>query len=174
MSTWLCKYEIEQMRQRDAIQGYVITELTDANWEANGLMSMWRKPKVFAEELASLQQDDLLMADFHTHNFTAGAAIELPLVLSHYSTVSLAGAAVEWQTSDGQSGALPLTATPEPGGVSVVGTLHFKAAQAEAAAPEFLRLQVVSPGGKRWRRTAMVSQSILQQRNHPRSRCTIR
>ena len=80
------KYEIEQMRQRDTIQGYVITELTDANWEANGLMSMWRQPKVFADELGKLQQDDLVMANFATHNFTAGSPVELPLVVSHYST----------------------------------------------------------------------------------------
>ena len=63
------------MRQRNSIQGYVITELTDANWEANGLMSMWRQPKSFAEELGRLQQDDLVMANFATHNFTTGAAV---------------------------------------------------------------------------------------------------
>ena len=72
------KYEIEQMRQRNSIQGYVITELTDANWEANGLMSMWRQPKTFAGELGQLQQDDLVMANFATHNFTAGAAVDAP------------------------------------------------------------------------------------------------
>ncbi len=101
------KYEIEQMRQRDTIQGYVITELTDANWEANGLMSMWRQPKAFADELGKLQQDDLVMANFATHNFTAGSPVELPLVVSHYSTASLKGATILWQTSDGQSGHLP-------------------------------------------------------------------
>ncbi len=45
------KYEIEQMRQQNSIQGYVITELTDANWEANGLMSMWRQPKTFRRRI---------------------------------------------------------------------------------------------------------------------------
>jgi hypothetical protein len=141
------KYEIEQMRQRDTIQGYVITELTDANWEANGLMSMWRKPKVFAEELGKLQQDDLVMANFAGHNFTAGSPVELPLMVSHYSTASLDGATIQWQTSDGQSGVLPLSNTPGPGGVAPEGTLQFKAAQAAAATPEFLRLQLVSAAG---------------------------
>ena len=122
------KYEIEQMRQRNSIQGYVITELTDANWEANGLMSMWRQPKTFAEELGKLQQDDLVMANFATHNFAAGAAVELPLVVSHYSTAVLEGATILWQTSDGQSGTLPLSKTPGQGGVATEGTLQFKAA----------------------------------------------
>ncbi len=142
------QYEIEQMRHYAPIQGYVVTEFTDANWEANGLMSMWRKPKAFAEDLHALQQDDVVMADFPTHNFTAGAAVELPLTLSHYSTVPLTGAAIEWQTSDGQSGTVPVTAAPDPGGVSSVGTLQFKAAPAQAATAEFLRLQLVSSDGK--------------------------
>ena len=141
------KYEIEQMRQRNSIQGYVITELTDANWEANGLMSMWRQPKSFAGELGQLQQDDLVMANFATHNFTTGAAVEVPLMVSHYSTSVLEGAAILWQTSDGQSGTLPLSKTPGPGEVATEGTLHFKAPQVDAAAPEFLRLQLVNAAG---------------------------
>jgi Glycosyl hydrolases family 2, sugar binding domain/Glycosyl hydrolases family 2/Glycosyl hydrolases family 2, TIM barrel domain len=141
------KYEIEQMRQRDTIQGYVITELTDANWEANGLMSMWRQPKKFAQALGKLQQDDVVMANFATHNFTAGSPVELPLMVSHYSTASLAGATVLWQTSDGQSGVLPLPKIPQPSAVATEGTLQFKAASVNAPAPEYLRLQLVSPTG---------------------------
>jgi hypothetical protein len=141
------KYEIEQMRQQASIQGYVITELTDANWEANGLMSMWRRPKAFAEDLGKLQQDDLVMANFATHNFASGAAVELPLAVSHYSTADLAGATIQWQTTDGQTGGLPLEKIPAPGGVAAEATLHFKAAPAEAVTPQYLRLQLVSAGG---------------------------
>ena len=141
------KYEIEQMRQRNTIQGYVITELTDANWEANGLMSMWRQPKVFARELGNLQQDDVIMASLKTHNFTAGSPVELPLVVSHYSTASLDQATIEWQTSDGQSGTMPLSEIPQPGGVAMQGALHFKAAQVEAPAAEFIRVELVNAAG---------------------------
>jgi hypothetical protein len=141
------KYEIEQMRQRDTIQGYVITELTDANWEANGLMTMWRKPKVFADELSKLQQDDVVMANFATHNFTAGSPVELPLMVSHYSAAELEGSTILWQTSDGQSGMMPLSQTPLPGGVAAQGTLQFKAAPVSAATLEYLRLQWVSSTG---------------------------
>jgi hypothetical protein len=141
------KYEIEQMRQRNSIQGYVVTELTDANWEANGLMTMWRRPKTFAEELGKLQQDDLVMANFATHNFAAGATVEVPLVVSHYSTASLKGAMIAWQTSDGQSGTMPLGKTPGEGEVATEPILHFKAASVNAPAPEFLRLQLTSAAG---------------------------
>jgi hypothetical protein len=110
-------------------------------------MSMWRQPKSFARELAHLQQDDLVMASFATHNFVAGSAVELPLLVSHYSTVALDGATIQWQTSDGQSGVLPLATTPGQGTVAAEGTLQFKAAKVAAATPEFLRLQIVGPGG---------------------------
>ncbi len=141
------KYEIEQMRQRNSIQGYVVTELTDANWEANGLMTMWRRPKTFAEELGKLQQDDLVMANFATHNFAAGATVEVPLVVSHYSTASLDGATIAWQTSDGQSGTMALGKTPGEGEVATEGTLQFKAASVNTPTPEFLRLQLTSAAG---------------------------
>ena len=55
------KHEIESMRRHEPIRGYVITEFTDINWEANGLMDMWRRPKVYAERLADIQQDDVLL-----------------------------------------------------------------------------------------------------------------
>ena len=141
------KYEIEQMRQQNSIQGYVITELTDANWEANGLMSMGRKPKTFAEELGQLQQDDLVMANFPTHNLAAGAVIEIPLSVSHYSTAGLDAATIRWQTSDGQSGELPLVNLPAPGSVAGEGKLTLKAAAANGPVSQFLRLQLVNADG---------------------------
>jgi hypothetical protein len=108
---------------------------------------MWRRPKVFAGDLGKLQQDDLVMANFATHNFTAGSPVELPLVVSHYSTASLAGATLLWQTSDGQSGNLPLSKIPEPSAVATEGTLQFKAPPVDAPTPEYLRLQLVTPTG---------------------------
>ena len=47
--------------QTPPIQGYVITVFTDLNWEANGLIDMWRNPKVYAERLAAIQQEDVLL-----------------------------------------------------------------------------------------------------------------
>ena len=52
------KYEIESVRSRPSIQGYVITAMTDVHWEVNGLLDMWRNPKIFADVLAPLQQPD--------------------------------------------------------------------------------------------------------------------
>ena len=51
------KYEIESMRSHSSIQGYVITELTDVHWEANGLLDMNRNPRVFHERFVAINSD---------------------------------------------------------------------------------------------------------------------
>ena len=91
------KHEIEEIRRHAAIQGYVITEFTDINWEANGLMSMWREPKAYASELAKIQQDDVVFARTDKHNYTSGEPIKVEVLLSHYSARDLRGAQLAWQ-----------------------------------------------------------------------------
>jgi len=45
---WTLKYQIESMRTHPEIVGYVLTELSDISWEANGVLDFDRNPKVFA------------------------------------------------------------------------------------------------------------------------------
>jgi Glycosyl hydrolases family 2, sugar binding domain/Glycosyl hydrolases family 2/Glycosyl hydrolases family 2, TIM barrel domain len=99
------KYEIEQMRIQPSIQGYVITEFTDINWESNGLLDMWRNPKAYARELSEIQQPDAVVLDLGKRNYLAGEIIDLPRVLSHYSSAELRGATMEWRTEWGPRGA---------------------------------------------------------------------
>ncbi|HKQ06467.1 MAG TPA: glycoside hydrolase family 2 TIM barrel-domain containing protein [Blastocatellia bacterium] len=91
------KHEIEEMRRYSAIQGYVITEFTDINWEVNGLMDMWRNPKAYAAELAKIQQPDVILARFAKLNYVSGERAQVELLLSHYSNKDLTGAA--WRLS---------------------------------------------------------------------------
>jgi len=86
------KHEIEEMRRHNAIQGYVITEFTDINWEVNGLMDMWRNPKAYAAELAKIQQPDVILARFPKRSLTSGERLKFELLLSHYSNRDLNGA----------------------------------------------------------------------------------
>jgi Glycosyl hydrolases family 2, sugar binding domain/Glycosyl hydrolases family 2 len=90
------KHEIEEIRRHAPIQGYVITEFTDINWEANGLMSMWREPKAYAVELAKIQQPDIIIARTDKHNYTSGEPINCEVLLSHYSPRDLQGAKLTW------------------------------------------------------------------------------
>jgi len=98
------KHEIEEMRRHDSIQGYVITEFTDINWEANGLMDMYRNPKIYAAELAKIQQPDVILARTPKTNYTSGERIHIDTLLSHYSNKELSGARVAWKITSGASG----------------------------------------------------------------------
>ena len=46
------RYQIGSLRRRPEIAGYVLTQLSDVQWEANGLFDMDRRPRPFADELA--------------------------------------------------------------------------------------------------------------------------
>lgn len=141
------KYEIEDLRSQPEMQGYVVTEFTDLNWESNGLLDMWRHPKVFGGALGKLQQDDLVMARAEQRNFTSGEKAKAEIYFSHYSDESLAGAAVQWEL-EGTSlkGALPLP-TVSVGSSAKVGSVEFVVPALAAPARSVLKLRLTS-GGK--------------------------
>lgn len=49
------KHQIETLRLAEPLSGYVITELNDTHWEANGLMDAHNTVRDFGSELADLQ-----------------------------------------------------------------------------------------------------------------------
>jgi hypothetical protein len=126
------KHEIEEIRSHAPIQGYVITEFTDINWEVNGLMDMWRNPKVYAVELAHIQQPDVILARPRKVNYTGGERIEMPTLLSHYSAKNLNGARLQWSTDSGASDHFIINGPIARAGVSPLQSIAFNAPQASA------------------------------------------
>ncbi|HEY8542407.1 MAG TPA: sugar-binding domain-containing protein [Pseudothermotoga sp.] len=59
------KYQIEKMRLRPEISGYVITEFSDIAWEANGLLDYNRMPKIFYSKLRFLNREILPIIKDH-------------------------------------------------------------------------------------------------------------
>lgn len=102
------KYEIETIRLNPEIQGYVITEFTDVNWECNGLLDMWRHPKVFAEALGALQQPDVLVPRPDRYSGWVGDSLRIRLWVSHYSRHDLQQGSVVWRVTSGDSGRIPM------------------------------------------------------------------
>ncbi|HEY0101787.1 MAG TPA: hypothetical protein VGB76_22870, partial [Pyrinomonadaceae bacterium] len=122
------KHEIEEIRRHASIQGYVITEFTDINWEANGLLDMWRNPKVYAADLARLQQPDLLVTRTTKKNYTGGEYISFETYLSHYSARDLLGAKFSWRTEGGhEHSTLVLDKPIERASVSLLSRHGFDA-----------------------------------------------
>jgi hypothetical protein len=94
------KYEIEKIRMTPEIQGYIITEFTDINWECNGLLDMWRNFKIYSEDLPLIQQQDVLIPRPRKYNYYASQEAEIELFVSHYSETDLADAELHWKLNN--------------------------------------------------------------------------
>ena len=135
-------YQIGALRMHPEIQGYVITEFTDLNWESNGLLDMWRHPKLFGDSLGKLQQDDLLILRDDKRNYKTGETVAADVYISHYSAGDLTSARVDWQV-EGTSlaGSLPVT-TMTSGGATKVGTIRFPVPANPKPAKRILKAQL--------------------------------
>ncbi|MCJ7503281.1 MAG: hypothetical protein MUP80_09520, partial [Acidobacteriia bacterium] len=148
------QYEIETLRAHPEIQGYVITEFTDLNWEANGLLDMWRQPKAHAERLRKLQQDDLVLARVEKRNLTAGEEARAAVYVSHYSAGAFSDAQVTWEVEGTPLKGSFTVPAPASGTVLSVGTIEFTVPAEPAPAKRALKLRLTA-GGKPVSETAL-------------------
>lgn len=142
------KYQIEEMRKYPSIIGYVITEFTDLHWEVNGLLNIWRRPKVFYNHLASFQAQDVIFAAWQRLNYWEGDLCNVDVIVSHFADVDLAEYRVEWNISD-----LGVAGTIEPVAVDrndarKVGTVSFVVPPLSNSLRSRLHLRLKDPSGR--------------------------
>jgi hypothetical protein len=145
---WLSlKHEIEDIRHHAPIQGYVITEFTDINWEVNGLMDMWRNPKVYAGEIAHIQQPDVVLARLPKHNFYGGEQAQVEVIVSHYSARDLNSAKVNWHVAGGESGTQTISSPIARASVQTVQPITIHLPQVQGATTKKLMLELMGRDG---------------------------
>ena len=91
--SWGLRDLTTQLRRHAKIQGFIYTELTDIEWEHNGLANYDRTPKVFGYEtwVPDLRPGELMGADFIGYDSPPaivgkpGETISLPIFVSHFS-----------------------------------------------------------------------------------------
>ncbi len=140
------KHEIESVRARAPIQGYIITEFTDINWESNGLLDMWRHPKVFADRLVRLQQNDVIVPRTEKRNYLAKEKVSVDVYLSHYSSQDVNGLSVIWQLEGAPLGGnlvIPRFAVPD---VVELGKIEFPAPEVPAPTKRALTVKLAAGG----------------------------
>ena len=125
------KYEIESLRAREPIQGYVITELTDVHWESNGLLDMNRNPRVFHDRFASINADLVIVPKVKRYSGSSGERFRFGAAIATGGLAMAAGAELSWSLDDGPSGRLAVPAARcqsvvELGDVSVVLPVTLK------------------------------------------------
>lgn len=102
------KYEIEKIRMTPAIQGYVITEFTDINWESNGLLDMWRNFKVYSNKLPLIQQQDVIIPRPEKYNYWSGEEVEIDIFISLYSDKDLSTLKLVWKLDEHINGSIKI------------------------------------------------------------------
>jgi hypothetical protein len=143
------QYQIGQLRRHDAINGYVYTELTDAYWEANGLLDAMRGPKVYHDRLPSILSADVIHADIPRRDWRSGDTLEADLSLAAYGAASDDGE-VRWSLDVGGQpaahGSLPTGAWPNHG-THPIGRLEVRIPEVPATMDAVVRLQAVDASG---------------------------
>jgi hypothetical protein len=97
------QYEIEQMRLRPEIAGFVVTEFTDLYWECNGLLDLHRRRKAGHDDYRWIFGADLPVAVPERRRCFVGEEIKVALHVAHASGRDLTRATLRWRGSDGSS-----------------------------------------------------------------------
>ncbi len=107
------RYQIGSLRRRPEIAGYVLTQLSDVQWEANGLFDMDRRPRVFVDELALCNGPSAVVLRPAAYSAVSGAALHVTV-----EVVPPAGAgpsAGRWTVTLDVDGARPQVLPVAPG-----------------------------------------------------------
>lgn len=140
------KYQIEAMRRAPALAGYVITELTDCHWEANGLLDMRRNPRVFHDSFAAVNADTVVVPRWDRVAYWEGEPVEVGLCAAHGRATAHPGSELRWRLDgDGPAGGGPVDVAH---GVTAAGPAAFRAPEVKAPAVRRLGLELAAAGGE--------------------------
>lgn len=91
------RYEIAELRRHASIAGYVITELSDIYWEANGLLDMARRPKAFHERFAGINAPTVVVGELEPRDCQPGDRLSIPVTVSSWGGPPSTGGTVRWE-----------------------------------------------------------------------------
>jgi hypothetical protein len=80
------KFEIEDLRRRNEITGYVITEFTDVHWECNGLLDLTRNGKTHHDHFSEINATDVVLARPSRYRYVSGDWVHAETFIAHWST----------------------------------------------------------------------------------------
>lgn len=110
------KYTLETVRKRAAVQGYVVTGLRDTPIATSGIFDDFERPKWEPTAFRRFNQEAILALDgarsrhwrhggdrasrLDVHNWWAGEAVRLHVILNHTAANPLVGGVLTWQVVD--------------------------------------------------------------------------
>lgn len=135
------KSVIEEMRKREAVNGYVVTEFTDIEWETNGWLDYTRNMKTGFEHASDFNGALVVMVDNENRNMWCGEEQSWDIVISNHDLLLLNGQ-VEWELVGTQlKGNIPLQQTTAH--QRQQGVISFVTPQVEQSGQYVLKLRIV-------------------------------
>jgi hypothetical protein len=152
------KYEIEALRQKASIAGYVITELTDAHWESNGLLDMCRNRRVFHDRFRTINDDTIIVPRWNRVTYWAGETAEIDVYIAHGAGSPLRGARLEITL-----GTMQRLSVPEivPGTVAALGRIALPIPNEPEASMRSARFELTDADG------SVIASNTLDFAIHP-------
>lgn len=90
------QFQIAELRRRAPITGYVVTELSDAYWEANGVLDPMRGPKVYHRRFPEINAPDVVGIIPAHRDLWGGGCLDGDVFVSSFGTAAADGGCVEW------------------------------------------------------------------------------
>jgi hypothetical protein len=153
------KYEIEAMRRKPALAGYVITELHDCHWESNGLLDMRRNPRAFHELFHIINADTVIVPKWDRLSYWSGETARVEVAVAHGAGPALDGARLVIGLGDDKV-QLPLSRLEAPCVVDL-GAVELKTPALTEAGLRRMTFEIRSEDGR------LVAQNHLDLAVHP-------
>jgi hypothetical protein len=141
------KYQIESMRCRPEIAGYVVTQLTDVYWECNGLFDLYRNPKAYTHRLATINTDLLVIPRWERVAYWSGESIEIPLVIASGIHPPFEHAEIHWRLEPSDLKGSSIGFELDTYQVGEIGKVAFVAPQVTTPSLYTLTLELRSSDG---------------------------
>ena len=144
------QYQIGELRRHESITGYVVTELSDAYWEANGVLDPMRGPKVFHERFPQINAPTTIVLRPERRDLWADDVMKAELVLSSYGGEDPERAELGWRLivagDAAEEGTLPIDSWPRDG-VRSLGTVEARVPHRSDTADAVLEAWVTGADG---------------------------
>jgi len=142
--------QIAEMRRHGSISGYVVTELSDAYWEANGVLDPMRGPKVFHGRFPEINAPDVVGFIPTRGDIWSGDPIGGEAFLSSFAPSPASGGIISWTLDLGPAGTnqgeVPLDAWPRFG-VASLGALEIETPDVTSPTDAWLTLRASDDHG---------------------------
>lgn len=140
-----CQSLIEEMRKRPEINGYVVTEFTDIEWETNGWLDETRNFKAGFKDAADFNGDLIVMVNKMERNLLSGDEQALDIIISNHNMKDIAGV-IEWEITDTDlSGSIDIQKGNDIH-IEVPNAIAFTVPDVEKPAMHELKLRLVIDG----------------------------